>query len=286
MSGTLLAKKFNVQYSTTNNDDILNDLEVDAVIITTRHDVHARMCIVALQAGKHVFVEKPLALSLEEIEEIIEIYQQTNRTLIVGFNRRFSPFVQDIKQKLGGINLPINVMVTVNAGEIQANHWTQNMGIAGGRIIGEACHFIDLITYLSGSLVDSVIMNSMGENPQENTDNATILLKYQNGSTGVINYFSNGNIGYSKERIEVYSQGKTMIIDNFKKSEYYGLKSSGMSGIFQNQNKGHHEQFRLFLDRIKNGGEAIIPFEEIINTSRASICSVKSLKMGTWVKVC
>ena len=286
LSGTLLAKKFNVQYSTTNNDDILNDLKVDAVIITTRHDVHARMCIVALQAGKHVFVEKPLALSLEEIEEIIEIYQQTNRTLIVGFNRRFSPFVQDIKQKLGGINLPINVMVTVNAGEIQANHWTQNMGIAGGRIIGEACHFIDLITYLSGSLVDSVIMNSMGENPQENTDNATILLKYQNGSTGVINYFSNGNIGYSKERIEVYSQGKTMIIDNFKKSEYYGLKSSGMSGIFQNQNKGHHEQFRLFLDRIKNGGEAIIPFEEIINTSRASICAVKSLKTGTWVKVC
>ena len=286
LSGTLLAKKFNVQYSTTNNDDILNDLEVDAVIITTRHDVHARMCIAALQAGKHVFVEKPLALSLEEIDEIIEIYQQTNRTLVVGFNRRFSPFVQDIKQKLREINLPINVIITVNAGEISANHWTQNMGIAGGRIIGEACHFIDLITYLSGSLVDSVIMNSMGENPQENTDNATILLKYQNGSTGVINYFSNGNIGYSKERIEVYSQGKTMIIDNFKKSEYYGLKSSGMSGIFQNQNKGHHEQFRLFLEKLKNGGEAIIPFEEIINTSRASICAVESLKMGTWVKVC
>jgi predicted dehydrogenase/threonine dehydrogenase-like Zn-dependent dehydrogenase len=285
LSGTLLAKKFDVQYSTTNNDDILNDSEVDAVIITTRHNAHAHMCIAALQAGKHVFVEKPLALSLEEIDEIIKVYEQSNKTLTVGFNRRFSPFVQDIKQKLGGSNLPINVIATINAGEILANHWTQDMSIGGGRIIGEACHFIDLITYLSGSLVDSVIMNSMGENPQENTDNASILLKYQNGSTGMINYFSNGNKCYSKERIEVYSQGKTMVIDNFRKSKYYGLKSSGLSGLFKSQDKGHHEQFRLFLERLKNGGEAIIPFEEIINTSRASICAVESLKLGRWVKI-
>jgi predicted dehydrogenase len=280
-----LAKRFNVQYSTTNNDDILTDSEVDAVIITTRHDAHARMCIAALKAGKHVFVEKPLALSLEEINEIVEVYEQNSRTLTVGFNRRFSPFVQDIKLKLGGLNLPINVVVTVNAGEIQVNHWTQDMNIGGGRIIGEACHFIDLITYLSGSLVESVMMNSMGENPQENTDNASILLKYQNGSTGVINYFSNGNKGYSKERIEVYSQGKTMVIDNFRKSKYYGLKSSGIGGIFKSQHKGHKAQFSLFLERLKNGGKAIIPFEEIINTSRASICAVESLKLGGWVAV-
>ena len=282
LSGTLLAKKFNVQFSTTNNDDILSDSEVDAVIITTRHNTHARMCIAALQAGKHVFVEKPLSLSLEEINEIIKIYEQTNKTLTVGFNRRFSPFVQDIKQKLGESNLPINVVITINAGEISANHWTQDVNIGGGRIIGEACHFIDLITCLSHSLVDSVVMNSMGKNPKENTDNATILLKYKNGSTGVINYFSNGNKGYAKERIEVYSQGRTMIVNNFKKSEYYGVKSSGIS---QSQDKGHHEQFRLFLERLKNGGEPIIPFEEIINTSRASICAVKSLRLGAWVSV-
>ena len=150
------------------------------------------------------------------------------------------------------------------------------------RIIGEACHFIDLITYLSGSLVQSVVMNSMGENLAENTDNATILLKYQNGSSGVINYLSNGNKSYSKERIEVYAQGKIMIIDNFRKLEYYGLKSSGIS---RSQDKGHREQFRLFLERLKNGGEAMIPFEEIINTSRASICAVESLKLGAWVKL-
>lgn len=285
LSGTLLAKKFDVPYSTTNNDDILNDSEVNAIVITTRHHAHARLCMAALQAGKHVFVEKPLALSLEEIKDIIEVYEKSGKTLTVGYNRRFSPFIQNIKQKLGSLNFPINVVATINAGEIPANHWTQNMNIGGGRIIGEACHFIDLITFLSGSLVASVVMNSMGENPQENTDNATILLKYHNGSTGVINYFSNGNKAYSKERIEVYSQGKTMVIDNFRKSKYYGLKSSGIAGIFKSQDKGHHEQFSLFLERLKNGGEAIIPFEEIINTSRASICAVESLKLGTWITI-
>jgi predicted dehydrogenase len=280
LSGTLMAKKYGIQFSTTNNDDILNDSEVSAVLITTRHDAHARMCIEALRARKHVFVEKPLALNQAELNEIIEVYQQSGKTLTVGFNRRFSPFAQDVKKQLGNSNTPINVIATMNAGEISANHWTQDMNIGGGRIIGEACHLIDLITYLSGSLVESVVMNAMGQNPAENTDNASILLKYQNGSTGVINYFANGNKGYSKERIEVYSQGRTMIIDNFKKSEYYGTKSSGMS---RSQDKGHSEQFRLFLERLKNGGEAIIPIEEIINTSRASLAAVESLKTKSWV---
>ena len=280
LSGTLMAKKYGVQFSTTNNDDILNDSQVSAVLITTRHDAHARMCIAALRAVKHVFVEKPLAINQAELEEIIEVYQQSGKTLTVGFNRRFSPFAQDVKKQLGNSNTPINVIATINAGEIPANHWTQDMNIGGGRIIGEACHFIDLITYLSGSLVESVVMNAMGQNSANNTDNASILLKYKNGSTGVINYFANGNKGYSKERIEVYSQGKTLIIDNFKKSEYFGTKSSGMS---RSQDKGHSEQFKLFLERLKNGGEAIIPIEEIINTTKASLAAVESLQTKSWV---
>ena len=280
LSGTLMAKKYGVQFSTTNNDDILNDSEVSAVLITTRHDAHARMCIEALRAGKHVFVEKPLAINHTELAEIIEVYQQSGKTLTVGYNRRFSPFAQDVKKQLGNSNTPINVIATMNVGETPANHWTQDMHTGGGRIIGEACHLIDLITYLSGSLVESVVMNAMGQNPADNTDNASVLLKYKNGSTGVINYFANGNKGYSKERIEVYSQGKTLIIDNFKKSEYYGTKSSGMS---RSQDKGHSEQFRLFLERIQNGGEAIIPIEEIINTSKASLAAVESLKTKGWV---
>lgn len=280
LSGTLMAKKYGVQFSTTNNDDILNDSQVSAVLITTRHDAHANLCIKTLRAGKHVFVEKPLALNYTELAEIIEIYQQSGKTLTVGYNRRFSPFAQNVKKHLGDSNTLINVIATINAGDIAANHWTQDMNIGGGRIIGEACHLIDLITYLSGSLVESVVMNAMGQNPAENTDNVSILLKYKNGSTGTINYISNGNKGYSKERIEVYSQGKTMIIDNFKKSEYYGTKSSEMS---LSQNKGHSEQFRLFLERLRHGGEAIIPIDEIINTSKASLAAVESLKTKNWV---
>lgn len=282
LSGTLMAKKYGVQFSTTNNDDILNDSQVSAVLITTRHDAHARLCIEALRAGKHVFMEKPLALNQEELDEIIEVYEQSGKTLTVGFNRRFSPFVQDVKKQLGNSNSLINVIATMNAGEIPDNHWVQDMTIGGGRIIGEACHLIDLITYLSGSLVESVVMNAMEKKPAENTDNASILLKYKNGSTGVINYFANGNKSYSKERIEVYSQGKTMIIDNFRKSEYFGTKSSGMS---RSQDKGHSEQFRLFLERLRNGGEAIIPIEEIINTSRVSLAAMESLKTKSWVKI-
>lgn len=282
LSGTMLAKKFNVAYSTTNYSDIISDEDVDAVIITTRHNVHASQVIECLNAGKHVFVEKPLALTLDEIYDIDSAMKQNDKTLTVGFNRRFSPFALDAKNQLGFVDLPINVVATMNAGFIPQEIWIHDMSVGGGRIIGEACHLIDLITFFTGSLVEKVIMNSMGNNPPENTDNASILLKYKNGSTGVINYFANGSKAYSKERIEIYSQNRTMVIDNFRKAFYYGFKSSGFS---RGQDKGHFEQFRRFLERIKNGGEPIIPYEEILNTSIAAISAVESLKSKSWVSV-
>ena len=268
LTATTLAKKFGINSVTTNYKDIFADSEVDAVLITTRHNAHASMTIEALKAGKHVFVEKPLALTFEELSEIQNVYNQQDKTLTVGFNRRFSPFITDAKQQLGNGNTPINIIATMNAGFIPANAWVHDMKVGGGRIIGEACHLIDLITYLTGSLVESVVMNAMGENPDANTDNATILLKYKNGSTGVINYFANGSKSYSKERFEIYSQNRTMVIDNFRKSEYFGFSKSGKSG---SQDKGHQEQFRLFIESLKNGGAAIVPFEEIMNTSKAAL---------------
>jgi len=156
------------------------------------------------------------------------------------------------------------------------------METGGGRIIGEACHLIDLITFLTGSLVESVVCNAFGTDFEENTDNASILLRYRNGSQGVINYFSNGSKAYSKERVEVYSQNRTMVIDNFRQSKYYGFKGSGMK---KSQDKGHHEQFKRFIESVKTGGTPTIPFEEIINTTEASIAAVESLKIGAWVKI-
>lgn len=281
LTGTHLAKKYKVAYSTTQYQDILQDAAVDAVIITTRHHAHAGQVIAALQAGKHVFVEKPLALTIQEISDIESACENSGKTLTVGFNRRFSPFIQDAKKHLGHAG-PLNMIATMNAGNIPAQHWTQDMHLGGGRIIGEACHYIDLMVALSGSLVQSVIMNALGPVMEENTDNASILLRFQDGSQGVINYFSNGSKAYSKERIEIFNQNRTMIIDNFRKSQYFGFSTSGMK---KTQDKGHREQFRLFLQRLHEGGEAIIPFAEIINTSLASIAAVESLKSGGWVTI-
>lgn len=282
LSGTTLAKKFGVSNSTTDYKEILKDSEVDIVFITTRHNAHASQVIESLNAGKHVFVEKPLALNNKELDDIILTLQKSNGTLTVGFNRRFSPFIIDAKKQLGISNIPINIVATMNAGFIPQDVWVQDMEIGGGRIIGEACHLIDLITSLTGSLVEGVVMNAMGNNPSDNTDNATILLKYKNGSTGVINYFANGSKAYSKERIEIYAQNRTIVIDNFRKSKYFGFKSSGMS---KTQDKGHQEQFRLLMERIKSGGSPIIPLDEIINTSRAAIAAVESLMTKSWVDV-
>ena len=161
--------------------------------------------------------------------------------------------------------------------------WVHDMEIGGGRIIGEACHYIDLCSYLAGSKVISVCMNAMGTNPEENTDNASILLKYENGSNAVINYFANGSKGYSKERVEVYSQERTLVMDNWRKLKGYGFK--GFSSAKSGQDKGHFNQFQELVTQQKNGGEAIIPFDEIVNTTRASFAAIDSLKEGKWISV-
>lgn len=280
LSGTIMAKQYNIAKSTTDYKEILKDDATDLVIITTKHNMHAQMVLESLQANKHVFVEKPLALNNTELDDIVAAHTH-GKTLTVGFNRRFSPHIQKIKQLVG--NAPMNVIATMNAGHIPANVWVHDMKVGGGRIIGEACHFIDLITFLTGSKVKAVCMNAMGVNPQENTDNATILLQYENGSTGVINYFANGSKSYSKERVEVYSQERTAIMDNFRVTRGYGFK--GFSKLKTKMDKGHNEQFRLLVERTKNGGEALIPFDEIVNTTRASFGAIESLKEGKWITI-
>lgn len=282
LTSTTLAKKYGIQNSTTDMNVMFEDSEVDAVIITTRHNQHASNVLQALEAGKHILVEKPLAITRDELSNIEEAYQKSDATITVGFNRRFSPFAIDAKKVMGHTNHPINVIATMNAGFIPADHWVQDLEVGGGRIIGEACHYIDLITFFTGSEVEEVIMNAQGTNPSTSTDNAAIILKYKNGSQGVINYFSDGNKAYSKERVEIYDQGKNIIIDNFRTSKYFGYKSSG---IKKSQDKGHAEQFKRWNNMLKNGSEAIIPFAEIVNTSKAAIACVESLKTRSWVQV-
>ena len=281
VSGTAMAQKHGFSHSTTNYKDILNDGDVDLVLITTRHNLHSPMVVDSLKAEKHVFVEKPLALNTEELNSILAAYQNAGKSLTVGFNRRFSPHARKIKELVGESQM--NVIATMNAGNIPANVWVHDMQVGGGRIIGEACHFMDLITYLTGSKITSVCMNAMGVNPEENTDNANILLKYENGSTGVINYFANGSKSYSKERLEIYSQERTLIMDNFRITRGYGFK--GFSKLKTKLDKGHKTQFTELIDMVKKGGNPLIPMDEIINTTQASFAAIESLKNKSWIQL-
>jgi len=281
LTAKILAKKGNISIATSDYQEILQDQEVDTVIITTRHNLHAKLVIESLKAGKNVFVEKPLCLTEEELLDIINSKLETrNSQLVVGFNRRFAPLARKMKQLLGEGTR--NIIATMNAGFIPANSWVHDLELGGGRIIGEACHYIDLCTFLTGSKVKAVCSNGMGSHPVESTDNLSIFLKYENGSTAVINYFANGSKAYSKERIEAYSLGKTLIINNWRNLKGYG--TNGFSKMKTRLDKGHKEQFHLLVESVKSG-TSIIPFDEIVNTTKASFAAIKSLKEGRWIEI-
>lgn len=283
LTAKVLAKKAKAENATSDYRVMLNDPEVNTVIITTRHNLHASMVLETLEAGKSVFVEKPLCLNEEELQNIENAYMKANDkiTLTVGFNRRFSPFAVKMKALVGGG--PKNIVATMNAGYIPSEVWVQDMEVGGGRIIGEACHFIDLCSFLADSKVIAVCMNALGENPQENTDNVSILLKYENGTNAVINYFANGSKSYAKERVEVFSQEKVLVLDNWRRLEGFGVK--GFSKMTGTMDKGHKRQFALLNERVQKGGEALIPFESIVNTTRASFACIESLKKKAWVEI-
>ena len=295
LTATTLAKKFGIGKATSDYQVILKDEDVDTVIITTRHDLHASMVVESLKEGKHVFVEKPLALNNEELDSIISTYselrtqnsalknQHSGLTVMVGFNRRFAPLALKMKELIGNSVAPVNIVATVNAGAIPPDVWVHDPEVGGGRIIGEACHFIDLCSYLTGSKVKAVCMNAMGMNPDETTDNASILLKYEDGSNAVINYFANGSKSYAKERVEVFSQQKVLIMDNWRKLQGYGFAK--FKSASSAQDKGHSNQFKMFVERLRQGGEPLIPFADIVNTTRASFAAIESMKQGEWISL-
>jgi len=277
------AKRMGAEIATTDYTSILKDPEVNMVICTTRHDMHCRMVCETLAAGKSVFVEKPLCLNNNELSEIIEAYKAAPQgiTLTVGFNRRFSPFAVQMKKLLGeGAK---NIVATVNAGFIPPEVWVHDLQVGGGRIVGEACHFIDLCSYLTGSKVISVCVNALGQRPQEDSDNMSILLRYEDGSNAVINYFANGSKSYPKEKVEVFFQEKVLSLDNWRVLTGYGFKN--FKKMKNGMDKGHKAEFSLLNDRAQNGGEALIPFDSLVNTTKASFACITSLKENRWVSL-
>ncbi|ETR67814.1 MAG: oxidoreductase domain-containing protein [Candidatus Magnetoglobus multicellularis str. Araruama] len=245
VSGTYLAKKFGFEKSATDLDEIFSDPEITTIVITTRHDSHANLVLRALDCGKHVFVEKPLCLTQVELNEIQDKirYAPNSPILMVGFNRRFSPFIQKIMHFRQSVSTPLSMIMTVNAGEIPKDHWAQDLQIGGGRIVGEACHFIDLLRFIAQHPITEITPTYMAG---ETNDTVSIQMRFQDGSMGTIHYFANGHRRYPKERLEIFADGTIIQLDNFKRMKSYGTKIC--SSLPHRQDKGHRGKWmRLFL---------------------------------------
>ena len=272
VSGVQAAGKFGFPVTTTDYQTMLHDAELDALVIATRHDTHAQLVIEALAAGKHVFVEKPLALTADDIDAIDRAYRGVWASdhaprLMVGFNRRFAPQVVRMKALLDAQPGPKSMIMTVNAGSIPADHWTQDPDVGGGRVIGEACHFIDLLRHLAGSPIASCHRQAMAS---ETGDTVSLTLGFADGSLGTIHYFANGDRAFPKERLEAFAGGQILRLDNFRSLTGYGWKGFRAMNLWR-QDKGQKACVAAFLDAIRNGGADPIPYDEIIEVSRVAI---------------
>jgi len=263
---------------------MIENSSINTIAIVTQHNSHAYFVQQALKAGKNVFVEKPLAITHEELSDVKTAYDEAVKTdktpkLMVGFNRRFSPQIQKMKELLAPIKEPKSFIMTMNAGSIPADHWTQDNNVGGGRIIGEACHFVDLMRYLADSEIVSVQARRMGDTDsvEVTEDKAAIILGFADGSFGTIHYLANGAASFPKERVEVFADGKVLQLDNFIKLKGFGFKGFKKMNLWK-QDKGQNLCSKLFLDSIKNGTEAPISIDEIFEVAKVSIDIAEQLR--------
>lgn len=274
-SSALAARSFGFEESTSDASNVLDDPEVGAVVIATRHDSHSQLAVEALQRGKHVFVEKPLALGLESLcalETAAHEAAGQGIYLMAGFNRRFAPATVTLQDLLAGIAEPKTLVATMNAGELPREHWTRDIASGGGRIIGEACHFVDLLRFLAGSPIVSVDACGMrGQTPRTSPeDSACILLGFEDGSIGTVIYTAAGAKSYPKERIECFTGGKVARIDNFKSLQLFGFGKLRLPALGK-QDKGQKALAAAFVNLVANGGENPMALDELFDAGRATI---------------
>jgi predicted dehydrogenase len=272
VSGLLAGRKSGFSEATTDSERIFEDPDVDAVVIATRHDSHARYVLRALDSDKHVFVEKPLCLTLEKLTEIEAAYSDRleagdSPLLMVGFNRRFAPHVEKMKALLDSVKEPKSFVLTVNAGQVPTDHWTQDQDIGGGRLIGEACHFIDLLRHLADSPITTFERSSLSS---VTDDTFTLQLAFADGSIGSVHYFANGDRSFPKERLEVFSAGRVLQLDNFRVLHGYGWPGFRKMNL-RRQDKGHQACAAAFIRAIQSGGPAPISYDELYEITRITI---------------
>ncbi len=274
-------KKYDFKYITTDSDEVFKNEEINTIFVTTRHNDHASKVLKAIENDKHCFVEKPLCIYEEELEEIEKAY--TGRTIVqVGFNRRFSPMIKKMKEKVNGA---IAVNYRVNAGIIPKDVWIQDRTIGGGRIIGEVCHFIDTCSYLTDSKVVSVYATTVQKDDQSipDEDNVNIILNYANGSSATISYYAYGGSAMPKEYIELFGNGVSMQMNDFRELTIFsGSKKEKIKQA--NQDKGFVEEFKAFKEAVKSGKPAI-EFESIVNTTRVTFKILESIRSGKVVLI-
>ncbi|UPT76865.1 bi-domain-containing oxidoreductase [Sulfurovum sp. XGS-02] len=282
VSGHGTGKKYDFKYITTDSDALLTNDDINTVLITTRHNDHADKVLKAIKAKKHCFVEKPLCIKEEELENIAAAYDGKH-VLQVGFNRRFAPLVQKMKQTIG--DAPMSITYRVNAGVIPKDVWVQDSEIGGNRIVGEVCHFIDTCSYLIGSHVAKVYASCVHKNDQSipDEDNVSIILEYKNGSTATINYFAYGDSTMPKEYMELFSNGIAIQMNDYKELMIF---KNGKKDKIKNasQDKGFVAEFEAFKTAIKTA-QPSIPFESIYNTTKTTFKILESLRSGQAIEI-
>ncbi len=279
-SATRVAKRFRFKYAATDVDQLIQDDAIDTIAILTRHDSHAHFIQAGLKAGKHVFCEKPLALHPDELTEIQNILATSSRLLTVGFNRRFAPHAQRLKALLSTSKAPMAMTYRVNAGVLPASHWLHDPDTGGGRIIGEACHFVDLLTFLCGALPTRVTASALPTVGDYVEDNVSMTFSFADGSVGTVNYFSNGDRSLPKERLEVFQAGRVGILDDFRRLDWVadGKKQRYSSRL--RQDKGHRAEWEAFTQAILETHEPPIAYDQLFAVTQATFAAVQALRTG------
>jgi predicted dehydrogenase/threonine dehydrogenase-like Zn-dependent dehydrogenase len=285
-SSRSVADKFGFEYCTSNPDDILGNPETNAVFIATQHDSHGRYVIRALEADKSVFVEKPICVYPEELEEIRKVIEKRRGEgrrdiLMVGYNRRFSPLTKELRRCLSVG--PMSMIYRINAGFEESDSWAQDREIGGGRIVGEACHFVDYASFMCNSLPVSVQAISM-DDARNNRDTTIISIKYQNGSIANISYFANGSHLVHKEYVEVYQDGMTAILDDYRKLTVFDGRRR-IEKKLSGQNKGQKEEVEAFFQAVRDGNSSVMPFEEIYSGANVIFKALESMQSGNVVRI-
>ncbi|MBM4258953.1 MAG: zinc-binding dehydrogenase [Deltaproteobacteria bacterium] len=286
MTSRTVGEKFGFAFCTTAEEELFTNPEVNTIVITTRHHLHARQVVTALEAGKRVFCEKPLCLTAEELQTVAQAYaEQQNPFVMVGFNRRFAPMAQQLKSFVATLQEPLALHYRINAGYIPLEHWVHDPEQGGGRIIGEVCHFVDLLSFLSGSLPVQVYANALSNGGRYCNDNVMITLTFANGSVGTITYVANGDKAFPKERVEVFGGDAVAVLDDFRSLELVRHGNRQVHKARLRQDKGHRGEWEAIVAAIQKGAPEPIPFTESVVVTRATFAIVESLRTGKAVKI-